>query len=130
MEPEPDILDAITRAGLQRRGTLREWMIANRDAFARKLTVYKPDWQVLAKVFADAGLLDQRGNPPTAEAARKTWQRLNKEAKAGPPPKSARAGRSLSTPPLPPQTLPGGHSDPDSDDGEPKIVLKRVTRQQ
>ena len=30
----------------------------------------------LAAVFSSAGLLNARGKPPTAEAARKTWQRI------------------------------------------------------
>jgi len=89
MTTEPDILSAISRAGLQKRGTLKEWMIANREAFASKLEGFKPDWPILAKVFADAGLLDQRGNRPTAEATRKTWQRVRKLSKPGPRPRDA-----------------------------------------
>ena len=76
MEPELDIFAAIDRAALRKRGTLRAWMAENRAAFEERLLTRKPDWPTLAGVFASAGLLDSRGNPPTAEATRKTWQRV------------------------------------------------------
>jgi hypothetical protein len=71
-----DILDAIDRAALKKRGTLRAWMVENRSAFHDRLLTHKPDWPTLARVFTQAGLLDSRGNAPTAEATRKTWYRV------------------------------------------------------
>jgi hypothetical protein len=79
MEPGLDILDAIDRSALVKRGTLRAWMVTNHQAFSERLETRKPDWPTLAKVFADAGLLDTRGKAPTAEATRKTWYRIKAE---------------------------------------------------
>ena len=81
MEPGLDILDAIDRAALLKRGTLRAWMVTNHQAFSDRLKTRKPDWPTLAKVFADAGLLDARGKAPTAEATRKTWYRVKADLK-------------------------------------------------
>jgi len=89
MEPGLDILDAIDRAALQKRGTLRAWMLANRAAFEERLLTRKPDWPTLARVFSDAGLLDARGNPPTAEATRKTWYRVKEDLTRNPGKKAA-----------------------------------------
>jgi hypothetical protein len=86
-----DIFDAIDRAALKKRGTLRAWMSDNRTAFHDRLLTYKPDWPTLARVFTEAGLLDSRGNPPTAEAARKTWYRVQAEKKTKPPPAAVEA---------------------------------------
>ena len=80
MERETDILDTIDGMGLQERGTLRSWMAVNHDAFAKRLERFKPDWSALAAVFAKAGLTDRRGNPPTAEATRKTWFGVHRTA--------------------------------------------------
>lgn len=75
-----DILAAIDRSSLKRRGTLREWMRRNHEAFARKLQEVRPEWDVLAKLFADGGFTDARGNIPTSgETVRKTWFRVRKE---------------------------------------------------
>jgi hypothetical protein len=76
MEPETnDILAAIDRSLRMKRGTLRAWMIDNYQALQQRLEIRKPDWDALAKVFADGGLLNARGEAPTAEATRKTWFR-------------------------------------------------------
>ncbi len=68
----------------------------NHDAFAERLERFKPDWTALAEVFAKAGLTDRRGNPPTGEAARKTWQRVRivaaTEQTRPPPPDAPQAG--------------------------------------
>jgi hypothetical protein len=86
MEPGLDILDAIDRAALMKKGTLRAWMVTHHDAFKARLKTRKPDWITLAKVFADGGLLDARGKTPNAEVARKTWYRVQDDvAKAGQP---------------------------------------------
>ncbi len=84
MEPGLDILDAIDRSALMKRGTLRAWMVTNYQAFGERIKTRKPDWPTLAKVFADAGLLDARGKAPTAEATRKTWYRVKADVTKGP----------------------------------------------
>ena len=79
MTRRSDIFAAIERAGV-RRGGLRAWMRKNHDAFAAKLRTVRPDWDLLAEVFAKAGLTDQRGNlPKKGETVRKTWQRVRRE---------------------------------------------------
>jgi hypothetical protein len=79
MTRRADIFAAIERTGT-RRGGLREWMRKNHDAFAEKLKTVRPNWDLLAEVFAEAGLTDQRGNLPTkGETIRKTWQRVRRE---------------------------------------------------
>ena len=76
-----DLLEAIDKSGtLKVRSSMRAWMRENREAFAARLTDRIADWNVLAKMFADAGLTDRSGNPPKPETARKTWQRVRKEA--------------------------------------------------
>jgi len=122
MEPGMDIFAAIDRTALKKRSTLRAWMAENYVAFKDRLQTGKPDWSELAKVFVEAGLLDARGNKPTAEAARKTWYRLKadtaKLASTTQPPKiattpSAAAGRPRPAKSTPPATVPG----PDDDEG-------------
>ena len=74
-----DIFAAIERSGTQ-RGGLRDWMRKNHDAFAERLRTLRPNWDLLAEVFAKAELTDQRGNLPSkGETVRKTWQRVRKE---------------------------------------------------
>lgn len=51
-------------------------MRQNHDAFAARLSERIADWDVLVKLFADAGLTDRYGNSPKPETARKTWQRV------------------------------------------------------
>lgn len=72
-----DILAAIERADPTRaRSPLRLWMRDNHDAFAARLKLKRPDWAGLARVFAERNLMDGKGQPPQAETARKTWQRV------------------------------------------------------
>jgi hypothetical protein len=52
--------------------------MTNQAAFDMRLRTRKPDWSKFAEVFAKAGLLDARGQPPTAEATRKTWYRVKR----------------------------------------------------
>jgi hypothetical protein len=76
------ILEAIDKLGsLRLRSGLAIWMRENHDAFADRLSKKLPDWVTLATLFGKAGLTDRYGNPPKAETARKTWQRVRKEVK-------------------------------------------------
>ena len=71
MSRRADIFAAMERTGT-RRGGLREWMRKNHDAFAEKLRTVRPNWDLLAEVFAKAELTDQRGNlPQKGETVRK-----------------------------------------------------------
>lgn len=109
MEPAIDILDAIDSSALRKRGTLRSWMVEHREAFAQRLDTRRPDWAVLAEVFVKAGLLDSRGNPPTAEATRKTWYRIKSDlSDAKSRPNQPKSG--LSSSPGTSQAGPGRHT--------------------
>jgi hypothetical protein len=113
-----DVLAAIDRAALRKRGTMRQWMAENKAAFAGRLVTQKPDWSALAKVFSDAGLLDARGNPPTAEATRKTWQRVRGPVRRKAIEEQQPVARQVmrSQPPT------------DDDDDSPPIIRRQVTR--
>jgi hypothetical protein len=83
MARRDDIFAAIDRAGLEEKGGLRAWMLKNHDAFAERLKTMRPDWDLLASVFANAGKTDMRGKLPTkGETVRKTWLRVRNEVKA------------------------------------------------
>ena len=80
MARNKDILDAIDKADpTLRKSRLAAWMRANHDALDVRLRGHRTVWSKLAAVFAEQGLVDARGNPPTAEGARKTWQRIKRE---------------------------------------------------
>jgi hypothetical protein len=79
MTRRADIFAAMERTGTS-RGGLREWMRKNHDAFAEKLRTVRPNWDLLAEVFAKAELTDQRGNlPQKGETVRRTWHRVRRE---------------------------------------------------
>jgi hypothetical protein len=100
MRRRADIFAAIERSGTK-RGALREWMRKNHDAFAERLRTLRPNWDLLAEVFAKAELTDQRGNLPSkGETVRKTWQRVRKEMRERPQPVVARTPRATSSPPV------------------------------
>jgi hypothetical protein len=117
MKRENAILEAIDKLdSLRLRSGLAIWMRENHDAFADRLSKKLPDWVALATLFGKAGLTDRYGNPPKAETARKTWQRVRKEVKearardAVPAPTltashlgpGQRSGRAVIKPPGPP----------------------------
>jgi hypothetical protein len=83
MDRGKGVLEAIDKLdSLRVRSGLAIWMRDNHDAFADRLSRKLPDWAVLAKLFGEAGLTDRYGNPPKAETARKTWQRVRNEVKS------------------------------------------------
>ena len=107
-----DILEAIDRAAaMGARSPVSVWMRENYDAFAARLAGRRADWRVLARVFADAGLTDNAGQPPKPETVRKTWQRVvwARARKVGGPASSApelprqRSRKAVSVQPAPPQ---------------------------
>ena len=36
----------------------------------------RPDWAALARIFAEHGVVDRNGNPPSRHAVRKAWGRV------------------------------------------------------
>ena len=128
------------------RSPLYVWMWENyAELSAAKVPGRRSDWISAAEEVRRMGIKSERGGKVSAETMRRTWANVDKNAKAigwngNPEPPGASVPTTartqpvpharLSTPPLRPPIGPGGHSDPDSDDDEPKIVLKRVTRQE
>lgn len=80
MAENEDIFAAIDEADpTLSRSRLARWMRQNHDALDRRLRGHRTVWSRMEKVFADAKLTDAKGNPPNAETARKTWQRIKRE---------------------------------------------------
>lgn len=52
------------------------------------------DWQGVAEVLAERGIMDATGKPPTKETARQTWIRVNKRITAR---QKAQAARGVKT---------------------------------
>ena len=91
-------------AVLDRRSPLYLWMVehfdALRDAIAK---AGRPNWTSLAKTFAEEGVTDIRGKPPSPAVARLTWFKVRKAAEEKPTAKAAPSSprtqsRSLATP--------------------------------
>jgi len=79
----PDVLSAIDKANpIASRSKLGRWMRANHDALMQRFAGRQMDWPALAKLFGEAGLTDRNGKPPTADTARKAWQRARKAVEA------------------------------------------------
>lgn len=68
---------------MSRRSKLYRWMADNYDAFQATLAeAGRPNWQELAKVFAEDGLTDSEGKPPSPEGTRQTWWKVRKAVEA------------------------------------------------
>jgi hypothetical protein len=46
----------------------------------KRLDGHQNDWIALAEVFAASDLKDRSGKPPSPQTARKTWERIRREA--------------------------------------------------
>src|SRR5690349_15822803 len=95
---KPDVL-AKVRAALQSGGSrispLSRWFLDNHDAFAALVEGERPNWDVLAETFRDAGILDSKGNSPDGERLRVTWWRVQRQhAKR----KAKKAGKAADAP--------------------------------
>jgi len=56
--------------------TLFDWLYRHRAALARDFEDTPPSWPHMAKLWAEAGLTDRNGKPPTAHTAGQTWRRV------------------------------------------------------
>ena len=56
--------------------TLFDWLYRHRAALARDFDDTPPSWQHMAKIWAEAGLTDRNGKPPTTHTAGQTWRRV------------------------------------------------------
>lgn len=82
VKPAHDILAAIDQAkpGAS-RASLSRWMRQNHDELLARIGE-RPDWTVLAEVFAKGGLTDRTGKPASPQTARAAWHRVHKAVEA------------------------------------------------
>jgi hypothetical protein len=66
-----------------------EWLLLPLGAFMTEhrrelaqLLKGTPDWDQVARTFAQAGLRDARGRAPSAETAKETWRRVASAARS------------------------------------------------
>jgi hypothetical protein len=112
-------LSALADAAMTRRSPLYTWMMVNHDAFnAIVKEAVRPNWAKLAEEFANNGLTDGEGKPPTDECTRQTWWRVRKAVAA------RRAAAAKRTPPKtaqpvtkPTEPVRAPEQEPDDDDG-------------
>ena len=82
----PKVREIFDRAGKRPRGAgrslLYRWMRTNHAEFARAFEAERPSWEALCAEFAEAGLIDRTGKPPSTATARKTWERVRKDVAA------------------------------------------------
>lgn len=60
------------------RSPLFLWMLRHHDRLMSLPTGRRMNWRGLSRELAAEGLTDRDGNPPSAETARKTWQRVRR----------------------------------------------------
>jgi hypothetical protein len=83
MPRQPLSVADLAAAAKSQRSTLYLWLQDNHDPFALMLRdVVRPNWAALARKFAEHGLRDGEGNPPSAECTRQTWWKVRKTMKA------------------------------------------------
>jgi len=125
MAQSDDIFGAIDRAVTgPSRASLSRWMRLNYGELSRRLDGHPNDWQALASVFASNDLKDRDGNPPTPQTARKTWERVRREAQKEKPVTETLASPK-STPPVtsPPERQPAATAHVSDDQDEPDLPL-------
>jgi hypothetical protein len=76
-------------------------MRTNYAEFTRALEAERPSWEALCAEFADAGLIDRTGKPPSTATARKTWERVRKDVAAA---RTKAESKSKAAVPLPSST--------------------------
>jgi len=86
-------------ASIEGRSPLQDWLRRNRALVEARFAAGRPRWASVAGVLAELGVVDARGQPPTAQAARQAWYRVRAE---GPSQAPAAAWPSPTTAPAPP----------------------------
>ena len=83
---QTDLVDKITKAmaGHGRHSQLFLWMRENYDRLlaATRLRAERGlvnDWAAMVSELQALGLTDRKGNPPTVNTVRKTWDRVRKD---------------------------------------------------
>lgn len=59
-----------------RHSLLYRWMWRHHTALARQFAEAQPSWTAMAQTFAEEGLVDRTGKPPTPKTAQQTWRRV------------------------------------------------------
>jgi hypothetical protein len=106
-------------AAMASRSTLFLWMMDNRIEFGDVLArAGRPDWKALAETFAEQGLTDGDGKPPTPVGTRQTWWKVRRAMARK---ESPRASATKPPPPAAVIRAPVRHDDdlPPDDDDEP-----------
>jgi hypothetical protein len=73
--PPPDATEAAFD-NARSRSPLQDWMRKHHTMLARRLKERRLLWSEIARVLAEQGVRDAKGNPPTADAARRAWTRV------------------------------------------------------
>ncbi len=62
-----------------RHSPLYEWLWARHETLAAEFNPPRtPNWKTVAEGFAESGIVDGKGQPPTPVVIRKTWLKVNR----------------------------------------------------
>ena len=79
-------------ARIEGRSPLHDWMRNNRAELEAQFTaVRRPRWASVAKVLAELGVKDARGQPPNPQTARQAWMKVRASPPSPAPAKVASA---------------------------------------
>lgn len=78
----PGIETAVAAKPYGGRGEVYRHLRSNYEAIRQAIEQYDPSWQVIADILCDAGVVGQRGLPPTARAVGKVWKRVCRDVLA------------------------------------------------
>lgn len=82
-ENDPRLRRALNAIGRGKHSELYLWMRHHHSALKANFKEKGPSWQALVVVFAEEGLTDAAGNPPTLRTAQQTWYRVCREVEKG-----------------------------------------------
>ena len=80
--PTDNPFAGITR--FRRRSEMYRWLRQHHEMLRETLAVDQPTWQAVAERMAAAGVVDSKGQAPSAENVRKTWTRVCRDVSAVP----------------------------------------------
>lgn len=75
-QPSPPDATEAAFDNARSRSPLQDWMRKHHTMLARRLQERRLLWSEIARVLAEQGVRDAKGNPPTADAARRAWTRV------------------------------------------------------
>ena len=65
-----------------KRSPLYRWMRKHHDRLIAEFDEHGTNWRELVKGFAEIGLTDRNGRPPTLRGAQQTWYRVRRDVAA------------------------------------------------